>query len=215
MDPRLAFARQFGDPRGLLGTVVGRMMARRNAGFNEWLVQDLAQRVPSNGVRRLLELGHGPGVGLGLLLAAYPDAEVIGLDRSAAMVAQASSRNRQAVRSGRLELHRGEVAEAGRFAPLDLIVAVHVIYFWSNPVEPLEALRGALSADGVLALGYLLRERMPKPAQQNFPRIGGRLYDTDADLTEHLNAAGFDQVEVVVKPNAPVSGGRLVLAQGS
>jgi SAM-dependent methyltransferase len=209
-----AFARQFGNPSGLLGTVVGRMMAKGNAGFNEWLVEGVAERVPLEGVSRLLELGHGPGVGLGLLVGAYPDARVIGLDRSATMVAQASARNREAVDSGRLEFHRGDVEEVGRFAPLDLIVAVHVIYFWSEPVQPLAALRGALSPGGVLALGYLPRERMPKAAQRNFPRIGGRLYESDADLTSQLNAAGFEHVEVVVKHDAPGSGGRLVLARG-
>ena len=71
-----AFARQFGNPSGLLGTVVGRMVAKGNAGFNEWLVEDVAERVPLEGVSRLLELGHGPGVGLGLLVGAYSDAKV-------------------------------------------------------------------------------------------------------------------------------------------
>jgi trans-aconitate methyltransferase len=199
----------------LLGSAVGRMMAKGNAGFNEWLVDGLAERVPSAGVRRLLELGHGPGVGLGLLVAAYPDAKVIGLDRSAAMVAQASARNRESVDSGRVQLHHGDVAEVGRFAPLDLIVAVHVIYFWSDPVPPLSALRGALSPGGALGLGYFPRKQMPKPAQKNFPRIGGRLYESDPDLTTQLNAAGFEQAEVVVKPDAPGSAGRLVLACAS
>jgi SAM-dependent methyltransferase len=88
------------------------------------------------------------------LLAAFPDAAVFGLDRSAAMVAQA---NRAAIDAGRLQLQRGDIADSASLAPLDLIVAVHVIYFWPDPVTPLSALRAALGPRGMLALGYLGR----------------------------------------------------------
>jgi trans-aconitate methyltransferase len=213
MDPRLAFARQFGNPSGVLGGIAGRAMAKGNAGFNTWLVGSLAEQVPPAGVGRLLELGHGPGVGLGLLLAAFPDAAVFGLDRSAAMVAQATARNRAAIDAGRLQLQRGDVADSASLAPLDLIVAVHVIYFWPDPVTPLSALRAALAPRGTVALGYLPRPHMPKRAQQFFPRIGARVYETDDDLSDQLRAAGFANVDVRVKQDAPASGGRLVLAR--
>src|SRR5579871_4257109 len=58
MDPRLAFARQFGNPKGVLGAIAGRAMAKGNAAFNTWLVGSLAEEVPPAGVGRLLELGH-------------------------------------------------------------------------------------------------------------------------------------------------------------
>ena len=213
-DPRLAYARQFGNPSGVLGSIAGRAMAKGNAAFNRWLVGTLSAQVPPGGVGRLLELGHGPGVGLDLLLRAYPDTAVFGLDRSAPMIAQATARNRAAIDAGRLQLEHGDVAAIGKFAPLDVIVAVHVIYFWADPVTPLSGMRAALTADGTLALGYLPRPHMPKPAQQFFPRIGARVYETDDDLSEQLRAAGFANVEVTVKPDAPGSGGRLVLARG-
>jgi hypothetical protein len=74
MDPRLAFARQFGNPSGVLGGIAGRAMAKGNAAFNTWLVGALAEQVPPAGVGRLLELGHGPGVRLGVLLDGVLDA---------------------------------------------------------------------------------------------------------------------------------------------
>lgn len=213
MDPRLAFARQFGNPSGVLGGIAGRAMAKGNAGFNRWLVGSLVEQVPPAGVNRLLELGHGPGVGLGLMLAAFPDAAVFGLDRSAAMVAQATARNRAAIEAGRLRLQRGDVGDSARLAPLDLIIAVNVIYFWPDPIAPLSALRAVLAPEGALALGYLPRTHMPKLAQQFFPRIGARLYESDDELSDQLRAAGFAEVQVSVKQNAPANGGRLALAR--
>jgi len=54
---------------------------------------------------------------------------------------------------------------------------------------------------------------LPKRAQQFFPRIGARVYETDDDLSEQLRAAGFANVDVSVKQDAPANGGRLVLAR--
>jgi hypothetical protein len=69
------------------------------------------------------------------------------------MVAEAARRNRAAIAAGRRRLVRGEASAASMFAPLDLILAVHVVYFWADPVAPLEQLRAALTPGGVLALG--------------------------------------------------------------
>ncbi len=52
---------------------------------------------------------------------------------SAVAVSQATRRNRDAVRSGRLELVEGDAAALRRFTPVDLVVAVHVLYFWHDP----------------------------------------------------------------------------------
>jgi hypothetical protein len=105
--------RQFGHPRGLLGRLVGRFMARGNASFNTWVVQALREGLdqgvvarvaepgpgpgvgldePDQGaVARVAELGPGPGVGLARLLGAFPDAKVWGVDQSSTMLGQARS----------------------------------------------------------------------------------------------------------------------------
>jgi SAM-dependent methyltransferase len=215
MDLRLAIAQQFGNPRGVLGNVVGRVMARGNGGFNVWVYEEIRRRSDPGAVSRVLELGHGPGVGLELLLAAYPQASVQGLEQSEAMIAQAARRNRAAVDAGRLELELGDATEARRLGPFDLIAAVHVIYFWPDPLPPLAALREALTPGGTLAIGMLLRGDMPKGARENFPKLATRLYETQDDVRGQLGAAGFLTVDVVVKPDAPGRNGLLVLARAS
>lgn len=209
MSLKLSVARQFGHPTGLVGRFVGNGMAKRNAGFNRWVVDALSAELDP---RRILEFGFGPGVATAGLLAAFPKAELFGVDRSAAMVTQASKRNRTAIAAGRLHLVQGEVSAVSAFAPLDLMLAVHVIYFWADPVAPLKESRAALAPNGVLALGLLLRDDMPARARENFPQIGGRLYETEDALRGILLAAGFTSVEFRTKPDPPALRGRLALA---
>jgi SAM-dependent methyltransferase len=209
MGLKLNIARQFGDPKGLLGRVVGKGMAKGNAGFNGWIVDTLRAEIEPH---RILEFGFGPGIALASLLKAFPTAEVFGVDRSAAMVAQASSRNRAAIAAGRLRLVRGEASAVSAFAPLDLIVTVHVLYFWADPVAPLKQLRAALAPSGILALGLLLKDDMPARARESFPQIGAHVYETEDELREVVLAAGFSSVEFRTKPDGPALRGRLALA---
>lgn len=206
---RLNLARQFGYPRGLSGRFVGKAMAKGNAGFNAWVVNTLrAETTPG----RILELGFGPGIAIARLLTAFPTADVFGIERSAEMLAQASRRNRTAITAGRLRLVRGDASTASTFAPLDLILAVHVIYFWADPAAPLDQLRAALAPGGILALGLLLARDLPSRARNDFPRIGGRVYEREDDLRDVLLGAGFHAVEFRTKHDSPGLHGRLVLA---
>jgi trans-aconitate methyltransferase len=80
--------RQFSNPRGLAGRIVGRAMARGNAGFNRWAIDTVAARVKLDRAARIVDLGCGPGAGLEKLLQVFPDAQVCGIDRSPVMIAQ-------------------------------------------------------------------------------------------------------------------------------
>jgi Methyltransferase domain len=118
MSMKSSFARQFGYPRGLVGRFVGKAMANGNAGFNGWVVDTLCTELEP---RRILEFGFGPGVATARLLAAFPTAELFGVDHSATMLAAATSRNRAAIAAGRLRLVRSEASAVSTCAPLDLI----------------------------------------------------------------------------------------------
>lgn len=212
VDGKARIARQFGHPRGMAGRLVGRMMARGNGAFNVWMVQSLRERLEPGAVTRVVELGPGPGVGLACLLEAFPRAQVWGVDRSSTMLGQARRRNAPAVRTGRLQLAQGDTSTVQRFAPLDLIVAVHVLYFWPDPIQELNRLCTALAPQGALALGYQLGQHMPRMAQQQFPRAGHRIYGTDDEVRQILTEAGFTDIEITVKGPAAAPHGRLALA---
>jgi hypothetical protein len=55
-----AVARQFAGPSGLAGHLVTWLLARGNARFNRWLVQEVAATVTAPAT--VIELGCGPGI---------------------------------------------------------------------------------------------------------------------------------------------------------
>lgn len=207
----IVLASQFGLPRGLRGRLVGRLMARFNRDFNRWAVQEVGRRGPQ-AIGRIVELGPGPGIGLEEALRVFPEAQVWGVDPSAAMLSQSRRRNAPHVDSGRMTLLQGGVASLAELAPVDLVIAVHVLYFWHRPAEELAQLHSFLRPGGRLALGYQLRQNMPAMAQKHFPRQGHVLYDSDDGVRGLLSEAGFREVAFIVKGSPDAPHGRLALA---
>lgn len=84
-------SRQFGHPTGPLGHVAGWIMARRgsNQARNAWTLE-LLEIGPAH---RVLELGFGPGQAISRLAPGLTTGCIVGLDHSAAMLAQARRRN--------------------------------------------------------------------------------------------------------------------------
>jgi SAM-dependent methyltransferase len=166
-------------------------MARGNAPFNIALVHRLQELYAHP--TRIVEVGCGPGIGLSALLAGYPSAHVRGIDLSAQMVAQSRARNAQAVRTGRLDVREGDVRDV--VEPADLMMAIHVLYFWHDPESVLDHARTVLAGGGLLALGYRCRRDMPPSARRGFPQEGHRLYDSEQDVSALLIASGFHDVQ--------------------
>ena len=204
-------ADQFGLPSGPLGMLVGRFMARSNGDFNRWAARETAARVPA--AATVVDLGCGPGVGLAALLTSFPTARIVGVDPSATMCRQARRRNRQAVGQGRLTVVHGDARAVAGALPVDVVMAIHVLYFLHAPDRDLPPVTGVLRAGGTLALGYQLRGNMPAVSQRDFAAAGHRLYDSDEDVSAVLAAAGLTTDEVRVFGDSAHPGGRLLLAR--
>jgi trans-aconitate methyltransferase len=186
-------------------------MARGNAELSRWVVQQAAAH-HNNPVKRVAELGPGPGVGLEALLAQFPDARVWGVDVSSVMLSQSRKRNKSAVNAGRLTLMEGGATALSASEPADIVMANHVLYFWQDPVAEMNQIRGFVRPGGLLALGYQLKPNMPAMAQRRFPPAGHHLYAADDEVTRLAIAAGFDSVTHLVKGPADAPEGRVMLA---
>ena len=204
-------ARQLAHPRGPLGRLIGFGLARANGAFIRWAVRQVADSYDGE-AGRIAELGPGPGVGLEALLRQFPQARVWGIDLSPVMLAQARKRNLAQVEAGRLTLIEGSASALSEMAPVDIVMANHVLYFWHEPLAEITRIHNYLRPGGLLALGYELRQNMPALAQKRFPEDGHLLYDSDDEVGELTRAAGFTSVSHLMKSAAGKPEGRLALA---
>jgi SAM-dependent methyltransferase len=130
---------------GLGGALVGRLMARMNAPAEAEAVDRLGP-APDG---RVLAIGFGPGVGVACLVERVPAGFVLGIDPSAAMVAQAARRNRDAVTAGRVALQQATLALAQLDpASFDGAIAVNTWQLCEPFAEHVATLRGALKPGG-------------------------------------------------------------------
>jgi SAM-dependent methyltransferase len=193
MSLRKIITRQFEQPRGILGRVVGYILATRGSNVlrNRWTVDLLA---PS-GDERVFEIGCGPGVALELCLSAAAGVRAVGIDHSALMIAKAAERNRAAVKSGRLELYEGSVDALPASAPaFDKAFSNNVIQFVDDQQRFLTNIAAHLRPGGVLATTY--QPRQARATRADALKMVER-------LTEIYSRSGFEELrweELDLKP---------------
>jgi cyclopropane fatty-acyl-phospholipid synthase-like methyltransferase len=173
---------QFAHPRGLVGHLVGMMMARANATLTRRVVDALQLR----GDETVLEIGPGPGVGLRLLAKALPAGRVYAAEPSSVMRSQAAARIRRfADRVELIDATAGSVAAPpGTF---DAVCAVNNVQLWQPLPASLAHVFDVLAPGGLLALGVTERAVLPDNS------MAGRAFD--AHLLPHLERAGFSDLD--------------------
>jgi arsenite methyltransferase len=170
---------QLARPHGALGQLVASLLNRGNRNINSHVVGAL-DLLPGE---RVLELGFGGGVGLGLALAHEPAIELSGVDPSREMLARCQRRF-----GNRARLVLGTV-EALPFAAgaFDKVFGVNVSYFWPDLEAALGEIRRVLSPGGLFVLGI----RPPETLRRfSFDAAGHRVWSAD-QYVQALTAAGF------------------------
>lgn len=153
--PLRAILRQFGNPTGPLGVLVGAVMARKPDSRRRasWTL-DLLEIGPADAV---LEIGFGPGVALEEACRRASRGRVVGLDHSAVMVRQAKRRLRRHALDERVKLYQAAAetfAQRPELGTFDRIYAINSVQFWPQPEATLGALCRRLHAGGRLALTF-------------------------------------------------------------
>jgi ubiquinone/menaquinone biosynthesis C-methylase UbiE len=191
-------ARQSACPSGLLGRLIGHVMARETVTANETALE-LLEPQPADHV---LEVGFGHGATLKRVAAAVSRGCVAGVDPSSEMCRMAARRNRQAVARGSVDLRQASV-EALPFPDdsFDKVLSVHTLYFWPDLFRPFSEIHRVLKPGGRLLVAY----RSDSAAARSFP-APVYSFRAEAEVEDALRTSAFTEVRTLQRP----SGGALV-----
>ena len=176
-------ARQSRQPSGWFGQIVARVMAFETQPANRIALEELAVREREV----VLEIGCGHGRTLARL-AGIPGVQLAGVDPSEVMVRLARKRMRRWIDAGRAEVALASSAKIphpdGRF---DAALAVHVVYFWYEPLADLREIHRVLRPGGRLVLGFCPEARSARGAERASCEV--------SRVEAWLHAAGFHAIE--------------------
>lgn len=184
---------QFGRPSGFWGAIVGEVMAnaRSNQERVQWTIEQLELQ-PSD---RVLEIGFGPGYAIAEACKLLPNGFMAGVDHSEVMVRQATKRNTEAIRNGKVDLTLGSASDLPVYSePFDKVFTINSIHFWTDPISTLKDLRERLKPGGLIAV--TLQPRSRGSSSETTKGIG-------KELKTNLEEAGFRNVRVEFKHAKP------------
>jgi SAM-dependent methyltransferase len=179
-----AIRSQFMRPRSFAGWLVGWEMARRssNRKRNVWAVELLGVE-PTDRVR---QIGFAPGIAIRELSRRAPHGLVCGVDHSEVMVRQATKRNRESVRAGRVDLRCASAEHLPAIEePFDKILAVNNMGMWREPDERLKELLSLMRPGGRIAI--VSQPRWPGATAQTTVAAG-------REIAARLTEAGFTRI---------------------
>lgn len=142
-------------------------------------------------VRRIADIGSGPGVGTCVLAQEFDSAVVIAVDGSREMLDRAEARVKALGLSMRVQTLQAEIPVGlDRVGQVDLVWAAMVLHHIGDPVAALRELRSLLKPGGMLIVAEFgdPSRFLPDDVSVGRPGLGERLGDVD------LSAAGFSDV---------------------
>jgi trans-aconitate 2-methyltransferase len=128
--------------------------------------RDLIAQIPLARAERVIDLGCGPGNSTELLVARYPDAEVIGLDSSPDMLAQARARLPQCA------FVQADLVSWTPPERTDLLFANASFQWLPDHTAVLRRMLQALAGGGVLAVQ--MPDNVDEPALALMSQVAGR-----------------------------------------
>ncbi|MFI0774536.1 class I SAM-dependent methyltransferase [Streptomyces sp. NPDC021212] len=155
----------------------------------------LRERFAAGGgsVRRILDVGSGPGVVTCLLARAFPDAEVVAADGTPALLERARERAARlglADRVTTLTVEMPEELDPATIGTADLIWSSRTVHHLGDQLDALRRLATALRPGGLLAVGEggLPPRFLPRDAGLGRPDLSARLDVVQAEGFAEMRA---------------------------
>ncbi|MDQ0846315.1 trans-aconitate 2-methyltransferase [Streptomyces sp. V1I6] len=138
----------------------------------------LRELVPAGGVRRVLDIGSGPGVITGLLAEAFPYAEVVAVDAAAPLLERAEARAARNGQADRVRTHRAELPDGIEdLGEADLVWAAGSVHHLGDQRAALGALGRLVRPGGLIAVveGGLPARHLPRDFGIGRPGLESRV----------------------------------------
>jgi SAM-dependent methyltransferase len=138
----------------------------------------LGELLPAAGVRRILDIGSGPGVLTTLLAEAFPYAEVVAVDATEPLLARARARAEGAGLGDRIHTRHAELPDRiEELGEADLIWAGNSVHHMGDQRAALADFARLLRPGGLLAVveGGLPSRHLPRDIGIGRPGLEGRI----------------------------------------
>ena len=182
----------------------------------ERITEQRGPDVPS--VRRILDVGSGPGVGTCELARLFPAAEVVAVDGSPAMLERASRRAAADGVGDRVSTHLAHLPDGlDGLGPVDVVWASMSLHHVADETGALRVLGALLGPSGVLAVAEVadpmrvlpddielgrrgLADRLARAEAEWFAAMRAGLHGSgaSADVGSMIRAAGLDVVDAAL-----------------
>lgn len=185
-------ARQFENPKGMLGKLAGKIMYSENRTINSWTVKKLDIKNKD----RILEVGYGPGYCIKYIMNRCRCVYMDGADLSKDMAAAAEKRNKEWIDEGRVRLFTGDIHSiASNLDTYHKIISINNYPLWTKPRETLGMLYEKTEAGGEIAITVQPRE---KDADSLITKNLAKIIEAD------LASAGYEEIQSSFKDVQPV-----------
>lgn len=190
-------ARQSGQPSGFLGKFIAAVMERETEETNQQAIAllDIQQG------DRVLDVGAGSGLSLGMLAAITGNGLAVGVDHSSVMCRRAMYANRALIADGRVNIECAPSSQlpfdSGTF---DAVMSVHTLYFWDPAESHLCEIARVLRSGGQLVLAFRGDD---DPAAANFPTSVYK-FRSAAEVVRLVTRSGFENVRLEKSADAVV-----------
>ncbi|HET6857162.1 MAG TPA: class I SAM-dependent methyltransferase [Streptomyces sp.] len=143
------------------------------------------------GVRRVLDLGSGPGVITCMLAEAFPEAEIVAVDGTPALLERTRARAERAGLGDRVRTQETELADGlSALGEADVVWAANTLHHVGDQRAALADIAGLLRPGGLVALveGGLPPRRLPRDIGIGRPGLEARIEVVTADWFAQMRA---------------------------
>jgi cyclopropane fatty-acyl-phospholipid synthase-like methyltransferase len=142
---------------------------------------------------RILEIGYGPGIGIGLIAKRFGSCNIYGIDFSRLMYKRASKRNYRFIKTNKVHLIFGDFVETEiSTTGFDKIFCINVVYFWDDLQKPFEKVYSLLKDDGIFCIYMAGKEELNKA---KFTKDGIFNKYSIGQVVNALKSSGFHDID--------------------